>query len=193
MDSCIILPRHNIANSEGTAKSLCWIPAFWVGDGNSKAWQEVPPPTISPLEAVLNDFRVLFVIRSCVLPNSAIALRLLLHCSLLKTQHMGKTHRELQRLGESCFHQEILLYQIPNIAFANLIRGGAGSSQGFETVFPTKAWEHFPAPLSQLVQLQGRRVLLPPWLSLMLCSGFSTRCRQIYVSYLGPGSITLPL
>lgn len=38
-----------------------------------------------------------FVIWSCVFSNSGTVLRLLLCCSLLKTQHTGKTHRELQR------------------------------------------------------------------------------------------------
>lgn len=122
--------------------------------------------------------------------------RPLLQCSLLKTQHMGKTHRKLQRLGASCFYQEIVLYQIPNIAFVHMIWRGRGipcSSQCFEMVLPAKAREHFPALPSQLVQPQGRSVLLPPWLSLMLAVDLVQDCKHIYVRYLGPESIALLL
>lgn len=156
MDCCVILSRWNIPNSEGKAKSLCWIPAFWGGEmGNREAWQELTLSTVSPLKAVLNDFRVLCYLKMCV---SKLRNRLKTAAMLQFAENTAhrKNPQRATETGGSCFDQEILLYQIHNISFVHRV---PWSPHCFEMVHPTKTWEYFLVLPLQLVQLQGRRVM----------------------------------
>lgn len=156
-----------------------FLPSGWE-TCNREAWQEL-----------LNDFRVLCYLKLCVFklwnrPKTAAMLQLAENAA-----HRKNPQRATETEGGSCFYQEILLYRIPNIAFIHSIWRGCGvpcSSQCFETAHPTKSQERFPVLPSQVVQLQGRKVLLPPWLSLMLAVDSLQCANTSYAKYLGPGS-----
>lgn len=63
MDSCVLQSRHNIPKPEERQKVFAGFLLSGWGKDNREAWQEL---TVSLPKAMLNDFRLLCLLKLCV-------------------------------------------------------------------------------------------------------------------------------
>lgn len=105
-------------------------------------------------------------------PNSATVLRPLLCCNLLKTQHTGKTHKELQRQGDPV---SIRRFCFTRFTIFHLFIGSPGLHTALKGFIPLNLGVFSgSAPPACATPGQEGHVTTPVITS--ACGGFNSRC-----------------